>query len=357
MNLDECYRLLELKPGASLREARAAYYKLLKFFHPDRHQHSPGLLRKATEETKKLNLAYEQICKAFRPRQSGRATWNDAGTKGRTRREKGGSSTGTAPVPGESYVVPCCGMKLNWIASGSFVMGSPPDEAGRSNDEGPQAAVTISRGFWMGISAVTQEEWKLIVEEGSDELRLKAEPSFFRGARLPVEQVSWNECQDWLRKLNALEESALRGLKGYEYRLPTEAEWEFTCRSGSTTRFYFGNVEVGDAGKSLRDSAWYSANSGGQTHSVGEKKPNAWGLSDMHGNVWEWCQDWYGPLKGGQCMDPSGPILGMKRVMRGGSWGVAAERCRAAYRVWNEVGYRDYTVGFRVVLAPSILAR
>jgi formylglycine-generating enzyme required for sulfatase activity len=199
MNLDESYRVLGLKPGVSMEEARREYYKLLKFFHPDRHQGSPGLLRKATEETKKLNLAYEQLCKVFgRGKAGGRAA-----TDGRTKRKE---TSGKAPVPGEAFTVRSCGMKMNWIAPGRFVMGSPAGEAGRSNDEGPQTEVTISHGFWLGVFAVTQEEWKAIAEEADG---LKAEPSYFRGAQLPVEQVSWNECQVWLKELNAIEEGLL----------------------------------------------------------------------------------------------------------------------------------------------------
>jgi formylglycine-generating enzyme required for sulfatase activity len=159
--------------------------------------------------------------------------------------------------------------------------------------------------------------------------------------------VSWNDCEAWLRALNAIEEERLPA--GSEYRLPTEAEWEFACRAGTTTRFH-----CGDGDEAVRDHAWFSANGGGQVHPVGGKKPNGRGLHDMHGNVWEWCQDWYGPLncgRGGSVIDPTGPIWGAKRVTRGGSWGVAAARCRSAYRVWNEPRYRDYTLGFRGALS------
>lgn len=345
MNLEECYRTLDVKPGASLQEARRSYYKLLKFFHPDRHQGSPGLLRKATEETKKLNLAYEHLCRVLRGTKGSMRTSSEQRRDGPRARAKTSSHAAT-PTQGHPFTVPSLGMKLSWIAPGRFLMGSAENEAGRSNDEGPQTEVTISRGFWMGIFPVTQEEWKVVLEEGSGEGGLKIEPSFFRGTRLPVEQVSWNECQTWLGELNAIEEGTLRELRGdYAYRLPTEAEWEFACRAGTKTRFYGGDAEG-----CLGEYAWYAANAGGQLKSVGEKKANGCGLHDMHGNVWEWCRDWYGPLKGGKCSDPAGPALGMKRVMRGGSWGVAAARCRSAYRVWNEAGYRDYTVGFRVVL-------
>ena len=231
---------------------------------------------------------------------------------------------------------------MNWVAAGRFQMGSPVAEAGRSNDEGPQTEVTISRGFWLGIVTVTQEEWKAVA---GDLAGLNSDPSYFRGDRLPVEQVSWDDCQQWLRELNSLEEERLP--EGFQYRLPTEAEWEFACRAGTSTRFHFGDDDGG-----LDDHAWYSGNSRSQTHPAGEKKANAWGFYDLHGNVWEWCQDWYGALGGGIVADPKGPVSGLNRVLRGGSWGVAASRCRSAYRVWNKPGYRDYTLGFRLALGP-----
>jgi hypothetical protein len=338
MNLEESYRALGLKSGASLEEARRAYHQLVKFFHPDRHQASPGLLRKATEETKKLNLAYERVCKVF---MSGRRT-----APGERRNDKPSRAEGSGGPPkyGEAFVIPSCRIKLNWVAPGRFWMGSPIDEAGRSNDEGPQTEVTISRGFWLGAFTVTQEEWRAVAEDVSS---LQPEPSYFRGTRLPVEQISWADCQAWLQALNKLE--AKRLPHGFRYRLPTEAEWEFVCRAGTSSRFHFGN---GDG--QLGDYAWYGGNSRSKIHPVGEKQANAWGFHDMHGNVWEWCEDWYGgPLGGGSVTDPTGPVLGTNRVLRGGSWGMTSFRCRSAYRVWNRPGYRDYTLGFRVGLGPA----
>lgn len=339
MNLEESYQVLGLKPGATLQEVRRSYRELLKFFHPDRHQASPGLLRKATEETKKLNLAYERLSEVFGTRRSSRSATENRRRERRPRAE----GSAKAPVPGQPFIIPLCNVKLNWVAAGRFQMGSPAGEAGRSNDEGPQTEVTISRGFWLGAFAITQEEWKAVAEEVSG---LKAEPSYFRGSRLPVEQVSWEDCQQWLEELNAVDEAGLP--RGFEYRLPTEAEWEFACRAGTSTRFHFGESEA-----QLADWGWYSGNSGSQVHAVGEKRANPWGFYDMHGNVWEWCQDRYGPLPGQSVIDPRGPHGGTNRVFRGGSWGVAGVRCRSAYRVWNKPGYRDYTLGFRIALAPA----
>jgi formylglycine-generating enzyme required for sulfatase activity len=340
MNLEESYRTLGLNPGASLQEVRRSYYRLVKFFHPDRHQGSSGLLQKATEETKKINLAYERIRKIFG------ATRGSSPEKPKREKSARRKNSSPPPVQGQSYVIPSCGIKLNWTAPGCFLMGSSLNEAGRSNDEGPQTKVTISHGFWLGIFAVTQDEWKNIAE---DVIGLNAEPSYFRGERLPVEQVSWHDCQNWLQALNEIEQEANRLPPGFRYRLPTEAEWEFACRAGTSTAYDFGEAEA-----ALADHAWFSANSASRTHTVGEKKANKWGFHDMHGNVWEWCEDWYGALAGGNISDPKGPVRGMNRVFRGGSWGVAASRCRSAYRVWNKPIYRDYTLGFRVALAPTV---
>ena len=338
MNLEESYRVLGLKAGASLQEARRSYYERLKFFHPDRHQASPALLRKATEETKKLNLAYERVRKDL----GGGRRSSPAKPKGPSRRPQ---ASGDPPIPGKLFIVPSCGVKLNWVAPGRFRMGSPAGEAGRSDDEGPQTDVTFSSGFWLGMFPVTQEEWKAVAEPASG---LNPEPGFFRGTRLPVEQVSWDDCQAWIQELNAVESAGNRLPPGFQYRLPTEAEWEFCCRAGSSTRF-----QGGEPDGALDEYAWHSGNSGGRTHPVGEKKANAWGFYDLHGNVWEWCEDRYGPLAGGKVTDPRGPMHGLKRVHRGGSWGMAPARCRCAYRVWNKPGYRDYTLGFRIALAPA----
>jgi formylglycine-generating enzyme required for sulfatase activity len=155
-----------------------------------------------------------------------------------------------------------------------------------------------------------------------------------------VERVSWSDVQEFLQKLN--EQS---GEPGCVYCLPTEAQWEYACRAGSTTRYYF------DDDDSILDKyAWYSSNAGGRTHPVGAKRPNAWGLYDMHGNVWEWCQDWYAPgyAASWPTDDPPGPAVGSYRVFRGGSWSVGASRCRASCRNWDGPGDRHDYQGFRL---------
>ena len=166
----------------------------------------------------------------------------------------------------------------------------------------------ITKPFYLGKYLVTQEQWEAVMGNN---------PSHFKGPKNPVEQVSWDDCQQFLEQ--AQREGRPRGGK---FQLPTEAQWEYACRAGSTTRYCFGDDE-----SELGEYAWYDANSGSKTHPVGEKKPNAWGLYDMHGNVWEWCQDWYdgGYYANSPTDDPTGPATGSDRVFRGGGWDYAGE--------------------------------
>ena len=174
----------------------------------------------------------------------------------------------------------------------------------------------ITKPFYLGKYLVTQEQWEAVMGNN---------PSRFKGPKNPVETVSWDDCQQFLDKLNAKV-----GVRGGKFQLPTEAQWEYACRAGSTTTYCFGDDESG-----LGEYAWYATNSGGRTHPVGEKKPNAWGLYDMHGNVWEWCQDWYDGsyYANSPTDDPTGPTTGSSRVFRGGSWRERARGCRSALRV------------------------
>ena len=178
------------------------------------------------------------------------------------------------------------GMTFALIPAGTFQMGSPAGEAGRNDDE-RQHKVTISRPFYLQTTEVTQGQWQKVM--GSN-------PAHFNtcGKDCPVEQVSWDDAQEFIRKLNQME-------KTDTYRLPTEAEWEWACRAKSTGRFSFGDDEAG-----LKDYAWFDKNSAAKTHPVGQLKPNAWGLYDMHGNVWEWCRDWYGRVSGRARYRPRG---------------------------------------------------
>jgi formylglycine-generating enzyme required for sulfatase activity len=231
-------------------------------------------------------------------------------------------------------------MELVWIAPGKFTMGSPATEAGRYGSEGPQTEVTLTKGYWLGKYEVTQAEYEAVM--GSN-------PSSFKGASLPVPMVSWNDAVEFCRKVTERERSAGKLPAGYEYRLPTEAQWEYACRAGTKTRF-----SGGDSDSHLGDAGWYSGNSGNETHPVGQKQPNAWGLYDMHGNVWEWCSDWSGEHPGGSVVDPVGASSGSNRVIRGGGWDDGAGGCRSARRIWGDPGGRNAALGFRAVLVSAL---
>ena len=220
-------------------------------------------------------------------------------------------------------------MKLVRIPAGTFVMGSPMTESDRDGDEGPQRRVTLTSPFYIGATEVTQDQYAAVMGEN---------PSHFPGPQNPVEQVNWEDAVAFCKAL-----SQKIGKKG---RLPTEAEWEYACRAGSSTRFYFS-----DEDKTLSEYAWYGRNSGDVTHPVGQKRPNAWGLFDMHGNVWEWCGDWFASgYANAKTIDPQKLGAGESRVLRGGSWNSLVKRCRSANRNRNAPKCRNYYCGFRVVL-------
>ena len=244
------------------------------------------------------------------------------------------------PEKDQGWTVPELNLEMAYIRPGTFTMGSPAPESGRSSDEDPQTQVTLTKGYWLGKTEVTQAQWEALM--GSN-------PSNFKGADRPVETVSWNDAMGFCRKLTESERSAGRLPEGYEYVLPTEAQWEYACRAGTTGQY------GGDG--NLDDMGWYNQNSGGTTHPVGQKQANSWELYDMHANVWEWCLDWYGNYPGGSVRDPAGPTSGSGRVGRGGGWRDLAPFCRSAHRNWLVPDLRDYFLGFRLALAPSITAR
>jgi formylglycine-generating enzyme required for sulfatase activity len=219
-------------------------------------------------------------------------------------------------------------LALTLITAGKFMMGSPDSEKGHLDGEGPQHKVTLSKPFYMGVTEVTQAQYQAI---------MGTNPSKFKGATNPVEQVDWDDATEFCKKLS---EKTRQGV-----RLPTEAEWEYACRAGTATVFSFG-----DADSALGDYAWYGANSGETTHPVGQKKPNAWGLYDMHGNVWEWCADWTGSYPNGAVTDPQGAAFGNRRVLRGGCWYFDPRYCRAAFRHRYDPFIRLFNLGFRVVV-------
>ncbi|PIE84242.1 MAG: hypothetical protein CSA07_03315 [Bacteroidia bacterium] len=273
-----------------------------------------------------------------------------------------GSTSG--PASGNSQpprTDPALGIQWVWVEGGRFMMGSPDDEVGRYKDEGPQHEVELS-GFWMSATEVTNEQynaflkamevtnaqynaflvamevhggeaWEKVEESGANDPELEEK---FKGARQPVVMVSWDEARafcEWV---------------GNGVTLPTEAQWEYACRAGSAGRFCFGDDEA-----QLGDYAWYAANANGVTHAVGGKKPNALGLYDMHGNVWEWCSDWYDAYTADPAKDPAGPAAGANRMSRGGGWSFEPRDCRSAGRDRDDPKDRDDRLGFRLVAPPA----
>ncbi|MCK5660466.1 MAG: formylglycine-generating enzyme family protein [Methanosarcinales archaeon] len=238
------------------------------------------------------------------------------------------------PSSNQKTITNSIGMEFVLIPAGEFEMGSPSNEAGRNDDEGPVHNVKID-SFYMGKYEVTQKQW-------SDFMGYN--PSYFKGDDLPVEKFSWNNAQEFINKLNEKE-----GID--KYRLPSEAEWEYAARAGTTTRYSFGDDE-----SKLGDYAWYDDNSGSQTHPVGQKKPNPWGLYDMHGNVWEWVQDLphhytSAPTDGSAWDESNGGTT--HRVYRGGGWNYGAQHCRSADRDHLSTDFHiSSLIGFRVLMEP-----
>ncbi len=268
------------------------------------------------------------------------------------------------------------GMKLVLIPKGTFTMGSPESEERPDRNDETQHEVTISKDYYLGVTEVTQGHYEKVI--GTN-------PSYFRVGRIrgsssnhPVEQISWENAVEFCKKLSDLPEEKAAGRV---YRLPTEAEWEYACRAGSKTPYGFG-----DNRRDLGNYAWFLNNSGSReldsdalearrqdnpdyetiqeyedtiksagcaTHPVGEKKANAWGLYDMHGNVWEWCSDWYGEYPKGAVSDPVGPREGSFRVYRGGGWRNRAAQCRSAVRYSNGRVAPHHSLGFRVAMSSS----
>jgi len=243
-------------------------------------------------------------------------------------------------------------MTLALIPAGTFMMGSPVDEKGRSDDEGPQHAVTISEPFYLGAVEVTQAQYEEVMGKN---------PSEIKGGNLPVDRISWDDANTFCRKLSKM--------TGKEFDLPTEAQWEYACRAGTTTRFSFGekDEDLGKFGnfcdKSCRRGFTFLADhdydDGADTATpVGSYKPNAWSLYDMHGNVWEWCQDWYSKdsYRNAAQSDPMGVPAGTSHVIRGGSWYDSPSRyCRSAYRTGRGPGCAYAGIGMRVVMRPPQL--
>ncbi|MCQ2313816.1 MAG: formylglycine-generating enzyme family protein [Bacteroidales bacterium] len=242
-----------------------------------------------------------------------------------------GNETFTMSSSGnETFTVNGVRFEMVYVEGGTFTMGATSEQGSDAeSDEKPTHSVTLS-DYYIGKFEVTQELWEAVM--GSN-------PSKFKGDNLPVDYVSWDDCQKFITKLNSL--------TGKYFRLPTEAEWEYAARGGkkSTNAKYSGSSNVVHV-------AWFDGNSGRQTHPVGQLRANELGIYDMSGNVWEWCLDWYGSYSSASQTDPIGSSSGSSRVLRGGSWFNSAGYCRVSNRGNNTPGYRGYNDGFRLVLVP-----
>jgi formylglycine-generating enzyme len=228
------------------------------------------------------------------------------------------------------------GMMYAWIPPGTFLMSSPANEPERSDDK-TQHKVTLTKGFHLGVHQVTQAQWQAV---------MGGNPSYMKGeSNLPVENVSWDDCVAFCEALGKKD--------GKTYRLPTEAEWEYACRAGTTTPFHCGATISPDQANYNGDYVYGNGKKGvyrQKTTPVGSFPANAWGLFDMHGNVWEWCADWFGPYPEGELTDPQGFIGGETRVLRGGSWSLNPGSCRSAYRSRGAPALRSSYCGCRVAL-------
>jgi len=231
--------------------------------------------------------------------------------------------------------------ELVWVEPGTFIMGSPPDEPGREEDE-VQHEVELTQRFGIGKYEVTQKLYEAV---------MGGNPSLVKNPNAPVETVSWQEAMDFCERLTQTHHEKGTLPLDHEYKLPTEAQWEYAARAGTTTRFSFGDDEALSG-----DYAWYSANSTNPMP-VGTLKSNNLGIHDMHGNVWEWCLDWYGDYGIGKQVDPKGPDTGPERVIRGGAWLNSAQSCRSAYRIPNQPDDRFHILGFRVAAVPVLEGR
>ena len=255
---------------------------------------------------------------------------------------------------GHQIITNSIGMKLVLIPKGTFQMGSPPVGKGSSPTE-CQHEVKLTQDYYLGAFEVTQAQYKKVMGKNpsyfQDENISEEKPQARGTARKidysnhPVEQVSWENAVEFCERLSKLSDE---NKAGRVYRLPTEAEWEYACRAGSKSAFSFG-----EKAKPLGDYAWFEGNSNNQTHPVGLKKPNAWGLYDMHGSLWEWCSDWFGDYPKGAAIDPSGPREGLGRIVRGGNFSTRAAWCESAFRMPIPFDSAN-VIGFRVaMISPS----
>ncbi len=246
-------------------------------------------------------------------------------------------------APVGPFFINSIGMKLAWIPAGTFLVGSAENEPGhRANEH--QHQVSLTEGFWLGVSVVTQQQYQQVMQSNPSAFAsgaIEAETvADWDTSGFPVERVNWEEAMEFCQRLSKQE-------PGWSYTLPTEAQWEYACRAGTSTPFHFGE-------KLTTELANYARHLG-RPSAVGSYPPNAFGLFDMHGNVWEWCLDWYGRnyYRKSSSSDPQGPGTGSYRVYRGGSWINSARDCRSSTRSWSSPALRVVHLGFRLAAVPS----
>ena len=239
------------------------------------------------------------------------------------KRREGGTSSKTFTLSGVSF-------DMVKVQAGSFTMGATSEMEDPFNDEKPIHRVTLTYNYYIGKTAVTQALWRIVMGDN---------PSCIKGDNHPVENVTWYDCREFISRLNSM--------TGRDFRLPTEAEWEFAARGGNKSNHYqySGSDKLGDV-------AWYDENSGSKTHPVATKLPNELRIYDMSGNVWEWCSDWYGKYSSSSQTNPTGPNSGSYRVYRGGSGVSNAGRCRSSLRNFYTPDFSDFNLGLRLVLVP-----
>ena len=269
------------------------------------------------------------------PAESERAT-NEENAMEESEAEEREVSADSSP---QEEITNSIGMKLQLIPAGEFMMGATPGDDQVDDDERPQHRVEITKPFYIGVYEVTQSQWERVMGTTVRQQRDKDNRSWYlygEGSSYPIYYVSWDEAIGFCEELSRM--------TGEKYRLPTEADWEYACRAGTETKYYWGNND-----EEAENYAWYGDTAATGTHEVGCKQPNAWGLYDMSGNVWEWCNDWYGIYPEEEQKDPKGPQSGVTRLLRGGGWTDTPEALRNSFRGGRIPDGRGVNSGFRPV--------
>jgi len=349
MDIKRCFEILEIDPGASPEEVKQAYRDLVYFWHPDRVGDDPRRKRKAEEKLKKINEAYDILSSRAALQQSGTASDEVARERQNDRSRKAQNKPFSNDIK-KTIIISSIKCEMVYIYPGTFMMGNPPSEPDYDEEDAlsvgmyesalereKQYPVTITKGFYMQTTVVTQGQWYALMGtrpwSGQEEV--------CESDDYPAIYLSWHDCSEFVTRLNEQE-------GGSKFRLPTEAEWEYACRANSPTRFCFGDSEY-----LLEEYAWYRKNAYDvgefYAHKVRTRKANVWGLYDMHGHVSEGCQDWYKFYPDSFATDPSGPSFGQYRINRGGSWYWSGDECRSANRSFITPDYKGSIVGFRLL--------